>query len=53
MLQVLETGKRMDEIPQWFADSRLNFAENLLTHRDDRVAVYAASKIRFNAGNTR
>ena len=43
-LQVIEDGKTMDEIPEWFQGSRLNFAENLLQHRDDRVAIYAASK---------
>jgi acetoacetyl-CoA synthetase len=25
--------------PRWFVDSRLNFAENLLRHRDDREAI--------------
>lgn len=41
---VLHGAKRMappDSVlgPSWFTDTRLNFAEHLLRHRDDRVAI--------------
>lgn len=29
----------MPEVPIWFPDARLNFAENLLYRRDDSVAL--------------
>jgi acetoacetyl-CoA synthetase len=29
----------MDEIPEWFPEARLNFAENLLRFRDDQIAI--------------
>ena len=32
------------DVPEWFTGSRLNFAENLLKHSDDRVAIYSTSK---------
>ena len=31
--------KRMNEIPEWFKGSRLNFAENLLRCDKDKVAI--------------
>jgi acetoacetyl-CoA synthetase len=36
--KVLEHGERMPGA-KWFTDSRLNFAENLLRYRDERVAL--------------
>ncbi|CAF1571795.1 unnamed protein product [Adineta ricciae] len=42
--QVLEENKRMDEIPRWFVGARLNYAENLLRCKDDRVAIYSCSE---------
>ena len=42
-LQVVDKTKNIAEIPEWFAGSKLNYAENLLKYRDDRVAIYAAS----------
>lgn len=36
----------MNEIPRWFVGAHLNYAENLLRHNDDRVAIYACSKTR-------
>ncbi|HEY1773876.1 MAG TPA: acetoacetate--CoA ligase [Gammaproteobacteria bacterium] len=36
--KVLEHGERMPGAA-WFTGSRLNFAENLLRHRDDRLAL--------------
>ncbi|EDV23760.1 uncharacterized protein TRIADDRAFT_26822 [Trichoplax adhaerens] len=38
--QVVDKSKRVDEIPEWFHGTRLNFAENLLKYRDDKVAIY-------------
>lgn len=42
LLQVVDPSKGIDEVPVWFEGSRLNFAENLLRYRDDRVALFAA-----------
>lgn len=40
--RVLDTSKRLDEIPKWFMDARLNFAENLLWCRStEKVALVA------------
>ncbi|PWA01848.1 hypothetical protein BB558_002024 [Smittium angustum] len=41
--QVLETDKRMDEIPNWFKGVSINFTENTLERfkNSDRVAIYA------------
>jgi hypothetical protein len=44
IFQVVDKSKRIDEIPEWFRGSRLNYAENMLRCNDDRVAIYAASK---------
>ena len=38
----------MDQIPEWFAGARLNFAENLLRYRDDRLALIATGKSCFS-----
>lgn len=43
--QVVDTSKRISDVPEWFKGARLNYAENLLKHPDqDKVALYAASK---------
>jgi len=42
--RVLEENKKMNEIPRWFVGAHLNYAENLLRHNDDRVAIYACSE---------
>lgn len=34
----------MEEIPEWFAGARLNYAENLLQCDGDKVALYTAGK---------
>lgn len=47
VVQVLET-KKMNEIPRWFLGARLNYAENLLRHKDERIAIYSCSKILFS-----
>ncbi|PVV02433.1 hypothetical protein BB560_003109 [Smittium megazygosporum] len=41
--RILDTSKRMDEIPEWFEGVSINFAENVLESRkhSDRVAIYA------------
>ncbi|XP_022093321.1 acetoacetyl-CoA synthetase-like [Acanthaster planci] len=42
--KVVDKDKIILDIPEWFAGSRLNFAENLLRHTDDRVALYEAAE---------
>lgn len=45
LFQVVDVSKRISDAPEWFKGSRLNYAENLLKHKDqDKVALYAASK---------
>ncbi len=47
LFQVVDVSKRISDVPEWFKGSRLNYAENLLKHKDqDKVALYAASKSR-------
>lgn len=45
MLQhrIVAPGK-LPEIPTWFPDARLNFAENLLNRRDDGIALTEADE---------
>uniref|UniRef100_A0A8C0VTH9 Acetoacetyl-CoA synthetase n=1 Tax=Cyanistes caeruleus TaxID=156563 RepID=A0A8C0VTH9_CYACU len=41
--EVVDTSKSIADVPEWFKGSRLNYAENLLKHKDnDKVALYAA-----------
>ncbi|XP_075424825.1 acetoacetyl-CoA synthetase isoform X2 [Ascaphus truei] len=41
--EVIDTSKGIADIPEWFKGSRLNYAENLLKHKEnDKVALYAA-----------
>ncbi|XP_018584279.1 acetoacetyl-CoA synthetase [Scleropages formosus] len=43
--EVVDTSKRISDVPEWFKGSRLNYAENLLKHKDpDKVALYAAKE---------
>lgn len=43
--EVVDVSKRISDVPEWFKGSRLNYAENLLKHKDqDKVALYAASE---------
>jgi len=44
-VQVIDTCQTIADIPEWFHGSRLNYAENILRHRDDRVAVYGLSEL--------
>ena len=41
---ILEKGKMLQEIPNWFPGSRLNYAENLLIRKDDGVALIEANE---------
>nr|BAB14040.1 unnamed protein product [Homo sapiens] len=39
--EVVDTSKGIADVPEWFKGSRLNYAENLLRHKEnDRVALY-------------
>ncbi|XP_058387224.1 acetoacetyl-CoA synthetase isoform X3 [Diceros bicornis minor] len=41
--EVVDKSKGIADVPEWFKGSRLNYAENLLRHREnDRVALYVA-----------
>ncbi|XP_062941846.1 acetoacetyl-CoA synthetase [Cynocephalus volans] len=41
--EVVDTSKGIADVPEWFRGSRLNYAENLLWHKEnDRVALYVA-----------
>lgn len=42
--EVIDKTKGIAEIPEWFPGSLLNYAENLLRFRDDRVAIYATTE---------
>lgn len=42
--QTLIRGKKMQDA-QWFSDSTLNFAENLLSHKDDRPALISLDEV--------
>ncbi|XP_053120350.1 vomeronasal type-2 receptor 26-like [Hemicordylus capensis] len=42
-VQVIDPSKGIADIPEWFKGSRLNYAENLLKHKEnDKIALYAA-----------
>ena len=43
--QVVDTTKGITDIPEWFHGSRLNYAENLLSHKNDKkVALITYGK---------
>ncbi|GIY27653.1 acetoacetyl-CoA synthetase [Caerostris darwini] len=42
--QVIDLSVPMADSPEWFKGSRLNFAENLLKYRDNRVALIIAGE---------
>eukprot|EP00128_Syssomonas_multiformis_P009652 Colp12_sorted_trinity150504_noHs@25257 len=44
--EVVDMSKTPNQIPEWFRGSRLNFAENLLRFRDDRVALACVGEAR-------
>ncbi|AAO90302.1 acetoacetate--CoA ligase [Coxiella burnetii] len=48
---VLVRGKRMEE-SQWFLGAKLNFAENLLRHRNQNVALIFTSETGFSRSIT-
>ncbi|XP_065889907.1 acetoacetyl-CoA synthetase-like [Dysidea avara] len=37
--QVVDTTRSMEEVPEWFHGSRLNYAENMLQYKDKRTAI--------------
>lgn len=42
---MVDTSKGIADVPEWFRGSRLNYAENLLRHKEnDRAALYVASE---------
>ncbi|PRD25073.1 UNVERIFIED_CONTAM: Acetoacetyl-CoA synthetase [Trichonephila clavipes] len=43
-ITVIDLNVPMEESPEWFKGSRLNFAENLLKYRDDKVAIISAGE---------
>ncbi|EDO37374.1 predicted protein [Nematostella vectensis] len=42
--EVIDTTKRIDEIPEWFHGARMNYAENLLQGKDEDIALYTAGE---------
>ncbi|XP_043924282.1 acetoacetyl-CoA synthetase [Protopterus annectens] len=41
--EVVDRTKGIHEVPEWFKGSRLNYAENLLKHKEeDKIALYSA-----------
>ncbi|XP_076046524.1 acetoacetyl-CoA synthetase-like [Oratosquilla oratoria] len=42
--QVVDDTVGITEVPKWFSGARLNFAENLLRYRDDRIAIYSTGE---------
>lgn len=49
--EVVDPSKGVADVPEWFAGSRLNYAENLLRHRpSDKVALYVAREGREEVG---
>jgi acetoacetyl-CoA synthetase len=42
--RILEQGKLLQEIPNWFPGARLNYAENLLIRKDDGTALTEANE---------
>ena len=43
--QVIDKSQGIADIPRWFEGSLLNYAENLLSHEGNKVAVYAAGEL--------
>ncbi|XP_002738477.1 acetoacetyl-CoA synthetase-like [Saccoglossus kowalevskii] len=42
--KVVDTNINISDIPEWFAGSQLNYAENMLRYDDNKVAIYAAAE---------
>ncbi|XP_030075223.1 acetoacetyl-CoA synthetase [Microcaecilia unicolor] len=43
--EVVDRSKEIADVPEWFKGSRMNYAQNLLKHKEnDKVALYAASE---------
>ena len=46
--EVVDTTKNIAEIPEWFRGCRMNYAENLLKHKDgDKVAIITYGECAF------
>ncbi|CAH2295729.1 acetoacetyl- synthetase [Pelobates cultripes] len=47
--EVIDRTKGIADIPEWFRGSRLNYAENLLKHKEnDKIALYGAREGKEN-----
>ncbi|XP_075032973.1 acetoacetyl-CoA synthetase [Mixophyes fleayi] len=47
--EVIDRSKGIADVPEWFHGSNLNYAENLLKHKEnDKIALYAAREGREN-----
>nr|XP_014434795.2 acetoacetyl-CoA synthetase [Pelodiscus sinensis] len=43
--EVVDPSKGIADVPEWFKGSRLNYAENLLKHKEkEKIALYAAKE---------
>ncbi|XP_053545275.1 acetoacetyl-CoA synthetase-like [Bombina bombina] len=50
--EVIDKSKGISDVPEWFKGSRLNYAENLLKHKEnDKIAIYAAREGREHIEN--
>jgi acetoacetyl-CoA synthetase len=47
-LQAVDESVPMDQIPAWFPDAKLNWAENMLRSRSrEKIALIQAGEFRF------
>ncbi|XP_053327807.1 acetoacetyl-CoA synthetase [Spea bombifrons] len=47
--EVIDRTKNISDVPEWFHGSRLNYAENLLKHKEnDKIALYGAREGKEN-----
>ncbi|KAE8634948.1 hypothetical protein XENTR_v10002482 [Xenopus tropicalis] len=47
--EVIDRSKGIADVPEWFKGSRLNYAENLLKHKEnDKIALYSAREGKEN-----
>ena len=45
--QVVDMSKTIVDIPEWFHGCQLNYAENLLKHEEDKVALITYGRLRL------
>lgn len=50
--KVIDLNIPMDKVPRWFEGAKLNFAENLLRYKDDRVALIMTGEERETVSAT-